>query len=138
MTERPRSRKHCPRRRTEDDGGNIYHRRYRRLTSTASHLLFNSILAVVSLPPCPTIAVFVERHRTSPIPSNAIIHLPSPPRPCHLDLIVASLFAPTASLSSITVAIGRCRRHQTPLPIARSCTTRQRTRNCTRQACAWG
>jgi hypothetical protein len=59
----------------EDDGGNIYHRRYRRLTSAISHPLFNSILAVVSLPPRRTIAVYVERHRTSPTPSNAIVNL---------------------------------------------------------------
>ncbi len=35
-----------------------------------------------------------------------------------LDLIVASLFGPAASLSSIAAAIGRHRLHQTPLPIA--------------------
>jgi hypothetical protein len=64
---------------TEDDGGNIYHRRYRRLTSAFGHppsaiRRFNSIFAV-SLPPCCTIAVSVEHHHTSPTPSSAIVHL---------------------------------------------------------------
>jgi hypothetical protein len=79
---------------------------------------FNSILAVISLPPHSTIAVSVERHCTSPTPSNAIVHLrrwtpmtivATRCRRC-LDLIVASLFAPTVSLSSNAATIGRCRR----------------------------
>ena len=43
----------------EDDGGNIYHRRYLCLTSAVGHPLFNSILAVVLLSTCRTIAVSV-------------------------------------------------------------------------------
>jgi hypothetical protein len=75
--------------------------------------------------------VSVEHHRTSPTPSNAIVHLRrwtpmtigATRRHCHLDFNVASLFAPAALLLSIAAAIGRCRHHQTPPHIARFCTT---------------
>ncbi len=67
------------RRMTEDDGGNIYHRQYRRLTSAFGYpplaiRRFNSIFAVLLLPRR-TIALSVEHHRTSPTPLSAIVHL---------------------------------------------------------------
>ena len=63
----------------EDDGGNIYHRRYRRLTSAFGHppsaiRRFNSILAVVLLPPCRTIAVIGDGSMTAGLAFEGLNH----------------------------------------------------------------